>query len=100
MPGRSKLIRMKITNLGCIGSRPLTVELDEIVCLVGANNSGKSTVLRAYEAAVNQLELKSDDFHCDSDGTPASVELWVHIPEGAGNVDERWKEPAGEYLLV
>ena len=46
---RSHLVRMRVRNLGCIGNEGLTVELDDIVCLVGANNAGKTTVLRAYE---------------------------------------------------
>ncbi|MBS9341229.1 AAA family ATPase, partial [Neisseria elongata] len=49
---RSHLVRMHIKNIGCIGNDGLTVELDDIVCLVGANNAGKTTVLRAYELAV------------------------------------------------
>ena len=48
---RSYLVKLKVCNLGCIGPEGLEVSLDEIVCLVGANNTGKSTVLRAYEAA-------------------------------------------------
>ena len=78
---------MKIVNIGCIGNEGLTVQLDDIVCLVGANNSGKSTVLRAYEAAVNQQPLTPDEINKKSEGRSASVELWIHIPESAGNID-------------
>ena len=42
MNDTSRLVRMQIKNIGCIGSDGLMVELDEIVCLVGANNSGKT----------------------------------------------------------
>lgn len=100
MAERSHLVRMHIKNIGCIGNDGLTVELDEIVCLVGSNNAGKTTVLRAYELAVKQAELKSDDFNRDSDGNAASVELWVHIPKAAANVDEKWKEEKDGLLLV
>lgn len=78
MAERSHLVRMSIKNIGCIGNEGLTVELDEIVCLVGANNAGKTTVLRAYELAVKQAELKSEDFNRNANGSPAVVELWVH----------------------
>jgi putative ATP-dependent endonuclease of OLD family len=70
MPTISKLVQMKVCNLGCIGSEGLVVLLDEIVCLVGPNNCGKSTVLRAYEAAVSQAALSEQEFHGDKqDGT-------------------------------
>ena len=100
MAERSHLVRMHVKNIGCIGNDGLTIELDEIVCLVGANNAGKTTVLRAYELAVKQAELKPEDFNRNSNGNPASVELWVHIPKAAANVDEKWKEEADGLLLV
>lgn len=100
MTERSRLVRMHIKNIGCIGEDGLTVELDDIVCLVGANNSGKTTVLRAYEAAVRQTELKADEFNIGTKGEPATVELWVHIPKAAANVDEKWKETIDDLLLV
>lgn len=100
MAERSHLVRMHVKNIGCIGNVGLSVELDDIVCLVGANNAGKTTVLRAYELAVKQLELKPDDFNRNSNGNPASVELWVHIPKAAANVDEKWKEESDGLMLV
>ncbi len=100
MSEQSRLVRMTIKNIGCIGGDGLTVELDNIVCLVGANNTGKSTVLRAYEAAVNQLPLSASDLNLDATGSVASVELWVHIPAGTANIDEKWKEADGNLLLV
>lgn len=100
MQNRSKLVRMKITNLGCIGPDGLEVALDEIVCLVGANNTGKSTVLRAYEAAVGMTDLKPEDFNIQAAGKPVTVELWVHIPDGAENIDAKWKEAKDGLFLV
>lgn len=97
---RSYLVKLKVCNLGCIGPEGLEVCLDEIVCLVGANNTGKSTVLRAYEAAVTGAMLAADEVSTKGPGQPATVELWVHIPQGAGNVDEKWKEPVDGMLLV
>jgi len=91
---------MHIKNIGCIGNDGLTVELDDIVCLVGANNAGKTTVLRAYELAVQQEKLDIKDFNCNANGKPATVELWVHIPKSAGNIDEKWKEETDDGLLL
>lgn len=96
----SRLVKMRVTNLGCIGPAGLEVALDQIVCLVGANNSGKSTVLRAYEAAVLGSALIADDIHQRGAIGDASVELWVHIPPGTANIDEKWKEPSGTLYLV
>jgi len=100
MAERSHLVRMQVKNIGCIGNDGLTIELDEIVCLVGSNNAGKTTVLRAYELAVKQVDLKPDDFNRNANGNCASVELWVHIPKAAANIDEKWKEEKDGLLLV
>jgi len=101
MPERSKLTKMRIVNLGCIGSEGLTVELDDILCLVGPNNTGKSSVLRAYELAVSDEAFSKDKDLCQrAEGLPATVEIWVHIPEGTANVAEKWKIRENGLLLV
>ncbi len=74
--------------------------MDDIVCLVGANNTGKSTVLRAYEAAVTGAALTADEVSAKGAGQPATVELWVHIPKDAENIDAKWKEDKDGMLLV
>jgi putative ATP-dependent endonuclease of the OLD family len=96
----SRLVKMRVVNMGCIGPEGIEVALDQIVCLVGANNSGKSTVLRAYEAAVLGLPLGADDIHQSGRTGEAAVELWVHIPDGTANIDEKWKEVSGALRLV
>ena len=100
MNNRSKLVKMRIENIGCIGAEGLTIELDGIVCLVGPNNSGKSTVLRAYEAAVSAEALKASEFHSLANGKPPQVEIWVHIPKDTPNIDEKWKEEDKEQSLL
>ncbi|MDY6835024.1 MAG: AAA family ATPase [Chloroflexota bacterium] len=100
MPEHSKLVRMRIANLGCVGPEGLTVELDNILCLVGANNSGKSTVLRAYELAVGSETFSSADLCQRAEDNPATVEIWVHIPEGTPNIAEKWKTSENGLLLV
>lgn len=97
---RSYLVKLKVCNLGCIGPEGLEVCLDEIVCLVGANNTGKSTVLRAYEAAVTGATLGPEEISAKANGRPATVELWVHIPKDAENIDAKWKEDKDGMLLV
>lgn len=45
-----KLRALTITNFASIGEPGLTIPIDDIVVLIGPNNSGKSSVLNAYEA--------------------------------------------------
>jgi len=101
MAERSKLTRLRIANVGPIGPEGLDVSLDNIVCLVGANNCGKSTVLRAYELALGTVSFDPEsDLSKRADSPSASVEIWVHIPEGIANVAEKWKTHEDGLLLV
>jgi len=58
-----KIKKLIIKNFGCIGANEVTVDIDKIVVLVGANNAGKSTILRAFEVVTDCLKLEQDDFH-------------------------------------
>jgi predicted ATP-dependent endonuclease of OLD family len=101
MAERSKLLSIQIYNLGCIGSEGLFIELDNILCLVGTNNTGKSTVLHAYELALGTVSYSYEKDHCSRSGTASSiVEITVHIPAGIGNIAEKWKEKKGDYNIV
>ena len=82
MPNHSSLARLRVVNFGCIGPDGVTVDMADIVCLVGANNCGKSTMLRAYEAAVTSSALKAEEKYSPpgAGGTFASVEIWVRVP--------------------
>ena len=63
---KPRLKKLQIKNFRCIGSTPVNIDLNEIVILVGANNVGKSSILKAYEVAMSQgsakAKLKLDDF--------------------------------------
>ncbi|MDZ5109953.1 ATP-dependent nuclease [Pseudomonas putida] len=50
---RPRLHKLIIQNFRSIGSMPVEIELDDIVVLVGANNAGKSSILRAYEIVMS-----------------------------------------------
>ncbi|MDU1753683.1 MAG: AAA family ATPase, partial [Citrobacter sp.] len=99
---RSKLLRMTIRNIGCIGNEGIDIALDNIVCLVGKNNAGKSTVLRAYELAKGSVPFDpAHDRHQHAQpDQPSEVLLEVHIPRGIGNVDEKWKQERDGLLVV
>lgn len=99
---RSKLVRITVRNIGCIGNEGVEIELDNVVCLVGKNNAGKSTVLRAYELAKGSVafDLTKDRCQYSPEDVPSEVLLEVHIPEGIGNVDSKWKTEKDGLLIV
>lgn len=98
---RSKLLKITVGNLRCIGNEGLTVSLDNILCLVGDNNVGKSTVLRAYELAVGTQTYSYEKDYCKrSNEENTYVEISVHIPKGTANIAEKWKEKQGDLLVV
>lgn len=63
---RPRLHKLIISNFRSIGATPVEIELDDIVVLVGPNNAGKSSVLRAYEIVMlhgsREGRLAIDDF--------------------------------------
>lgn len=98
---RSKLLSISMFNLGCIGPEGLTIDLDNILCLVGSNNTGKSTILRAYELAVGTEPYSMEKDYCKrSKGQNSVIEISVHIPEGTANIAEKWKEKKEDFLVV
>ncbi|HIJ90090.1 MAG: ATP-dependent endonuclease [Desulfobulbaceae bacterium] len=59
-----KLKKLIIKNFGCFGDTGQSVDIDDIVVLIGPNNVGKSTVLDAYEAYVSVgVALQLESFH-------------------------------------
>lgn len=99
---RSKLVRITVRNIGCIGNDGVEIELDDVVCLVGKNNAGKSTVLRAYELAKGSTAFDPTHDRCQyaPPDEPSEVLLEVHIPDGIGNVDAMWKTEKDGLLIV
>lgn len=57
---KPKLTKLIIRNYRCIGSTPVQIDLNDIVVLVGANNVGKSSILKAYELAMSQGSSKAN----------------------------------------
>ncbi|KAA0564642.1 AAA family ATPase [Bacillus sp. CH30_1T] len=107
---RPRLHKLKIKNFRAIGPTPVTIDLDEIVVLVGPNNAGKSSILRAYQVVMsegsNNAKLSIDDFPnkvIDPNNAP-EIELhsivnsenspgkrWIDNSSGEMIVRERWK---------
>lgn len=99
---RSKLVRISVRNIGCIGDEAVDIALDNVVCLVGKNNAGKSTILRAYELAKGTINFEpSRDRHLHAtEDQPSEVVLEVHIPDGIGNISPDWKLDDGGLRIV
>lgn len=92
---RPRLHKLSVQNFRCIGQEPVSIELDDIVVLVGGNNTGKSSILRAYEVVMlhgsKQGELTIDDFpngRIDPAQLPA-IELETVVFDRAAP-GERW----------
>ena len=79
---RPRLSKLVIKNFRTIGNNPVEIDLDDIVVLVGANNSGKSSILRAYEVAMNTGstagKLHIEDFPNNIVSSEALPEIEVH----------------------
>jgi putative ATP-dependent endonuclease of the OLD family len=92
--GRPRLNKMIIKNFGCIGSYPVEIELDDIVVLVGPNNVGKSTILRAYEVIMSEgskeANLTLDDFPNGEVKQDALPEIELHTVVYDNSPGERW----------
>jgi putative ATP-dependent endonuclease of OLD family len=112
---RARMHKLTIRNFRAIGKQPVEIELDDIVVLVGANNTGKSSILRAYQLVMEsgaRGDLLAEDFpggfvlgaELDQDDMPsieletvlfadskAPAEKWVRTREnGDRHVRERW----------
>lgn len=106
---RPRLTKLIVKNFRCIGNTPVIIDLNDIVVLVGANNVGKSSILKAYEVAMSEGSIKGrlkiEDFpnnKIDPDNLP-EIELhtivfentpgdkWITVLEnGEFLIKERW----------
>lgn len=100
--------KLIIKNFRAIGETPVTIDLDKIVVLVGPNNVGKSSILRAYEAVMQDgstaghlhdsdfpngrldpEKLTTIELHTTVKGNPPANK-WVATIDGEFIVRERW----------
>ena len=102
---RPRLHKLIIRNFRAIGAMPVEIELDDIVVLVGPNNAGKSSILRAYEVVMkqgsNEGKLQIEDFPngvVNADELP-EIELQTIVFDNAPG--DRWISPTvtGDWLI-
>lgn len=102
---RPRLCKLIIKNFRTIGSNPVEIDLDDIVVLVGANNCGKSSILRAYEVAMNTGstagKLLIEDFPNNIVNSEALPEIEVQTIISENKPGDRWIKhlPNGEMLI-
>ncbi|EMA8956176.1 AAA family ATPase [Vibrio fluvialis] len=94
---RPRLHKLIIQNFRSIGAEKVEIELDDIVVLVGPNNVGKSSILRAYETVMSHGsrdgKLAINDFpngQVHPDNLP-TIELHTIVFNDAPG--ERWLAP-------
>ena len=91
---RPRLSKLTIKNFRCIGSQPVEIELDDIVILVGPNNVGKSSILRAYEVVMShgskEGNLDLNDFPNGCVKPEALPEIELHTVVYDNTPGERW----------
>lgn len=69
-----KLYELQIKNFYCIDDKGVNVKIDNIVVLIGPNNVGKTTVLKAYELFRNSGEAQSiESFYQNSENNPIEI---------------------------
>ncbi|TPE65940.1 ATP-dependent nuclease [Halalkalibacterium halodurans] len=91
---RPRLSKLIVKNFRCIGHKPVEIELDDIVVLVGSNNAGKSTILKAYEIIMshgsNACKLTLDDFPNGEIVEGFYPEIELHTVVHDNSPGERW----------
>ncbi len=97
-----KLSELQIQHFGCIGDNAIKVKIDNIVVLIGPNNVGKTTIVRAYEAfASSGAALGIDKFYQGNNDKPVEiVGIFNDISEDdKKQIGEKWLyEDDGEEL--
>lgn len=88
-----KLIELQIKNFGCIDDNGIRIKIDDIVVLIGPNNVGKTTVLKAYELFRSSGTPQAiDNFHQNSEDNPIEIAgIFNEInEEDKAQIGEKW----------
>ena len=88
-----KLRELIISNYGCIGEKELNIRIDDIVVLIGPNNVGKSTVIKAYQDFVGTgSALPIEKFYKYSSDNAVSISgIFSDLSEeDTGKLGNKW----------
>ena len=101
---RPRLKKLIVKNFRCIGNTPVEIELDDIVVLVGANNVGKSSILKAYEVVMSdgskKGELTIEDFPNNQINPEKLPQIELHTVVFDNRVGEKWLTKIDNGYLV
>lgn len=101
---RPRLKKLIVKNFRCIGNIPVEIELDDIVVLVGANNVGKSSILKAYEVVMSdgskKGELTIEDFPNNQVNPEKLPQIELHTVVYDNRVGEKWLTKIDNGYLV
>ncbi|RYE58488.1 MAG: ATP-dependent endonuclease [Sphingobacteriales bacterium] len=101
---RPRLKKLIVKNFRCIGNHPVEIELDDIVVLVGPNNAGKSSILKAYEVVMSdgskKGELTIDDFPNNNIDPNRLPEIELHTVVYEEKVGAKWLTKIEDGFLV
>lgn len=88
-----KLIELQIRNFGCIDEKGITIKIDDIVVLIGPNNVGKTTALKAYELFRSSGTPQTiDNFYQNNENNPIEIAgVFNEInEEDKAQIGEKW----------
>lgn len=94
-----KLIELQIRNFGCIDEKGVTIKINNIVVLIGLNNVGKTTVLKAYELFRSSGAAQTiDDFYQNNENNLIEIAgIFNEInEEGKVQIGEKWIYLSGD----
>jgi putative ATP-dependent endonuclease of OLD family len=87
-----KILKLIVKNYRGIGPTGLEIDIDDIVVLVGPNNSGKSTILKAFKLISTASEkIKLDDFYNSDINNKPEIEVWSKVLDSNVHIDKiKW----------
>jgi len=95
-----RLAGLLVRNYKGIGATTCGIRIDEIVVLIGRNNSGKSTILDAYEAfASGGKELEDSHFHDAITTEPIEITGVFNAisPDDEDVIGKKWSHDDDDY---
>jgi putative ATP-dependent endonuclease of OLD family len=96
---KPRLVKLIVKNFRCIGSKPVAIDLDNIVVLVGANNVGKSSILKAYEIVMSDapkgISLDLEDYPNHKIDLENLPQIELHLIVTSTGVGEKWRQTTG-----
>lgn len=101
---KPRLKKLIVKNYRCIGKNPVEIDLDDLIILVGPNNAGKSSILKAYELVMsegsNKSKLSLEDFPNGQDDKDNLPEIEIYTVIYDNTVGECWINHYGEEKIV